>query len=175
MASNSTAQSRESPNRELIARPLSLRIYPDSVLRQVCKPVERSDRWLTDVLDEMLVLMRASNGIGLAGPQVGITQRLLVSEINGQTICLVNPVITSRTGQAEMVEGCLTLPGIQVNVGRNQEIKVRGYDSQGRKQKHRLRGLWARVIQHEIDHLGGILICDRGDPMPGSAASSGTR
>lgn len=165
MASNPTTQSREPSNRELIVRPLSLRIYPDSVLRQVCEPVERFDRWLADVLDEMLVLMRANNGIGLAGPQAGITQRLFVSEINEQTICLVNPVITSRTGQAEMVEGCLSLPGIQVNVGRNQVIEVQGYDPQGRKRKHRLQGLWARVMQHEIDHLDGVLISDHGQPQ----------
>ena len=164
MAGNLSTQSREPSNRELIVRSLSLRIYPDSVLRQVCEPVERFDHWLTDVLDEMLVLMRASNGIGLAGLQVGITHRLFVSEIDEQTICLVNPVIISRMGHAEMVEGCLSLPGTQVNVGRNQEIEVHGYDGQGQKRKHRLQDLWARVIQHEIDHFDGVLISDYGEP-----------
>ncbi len=165
MASNFKMQSRELLNRGLIARGLTLRIYPDSVLRQVCEPVERFDRWLGDVLDEMLVLMRANNGIGLAGAQVGITQRLFVSEIDEQTICLVNPVITSRTYQGEMVEGCLSLPGVQVNVARNQEIEIQGYDSRGRKRKHRVQGLWARVMQHEIDHLDGVLICDHEKPQ----------
>jgi len=168
MASNFTTQSREPPNRRAIVRPLSLKLYPDSVLRQVCDPVERFDRWLADVLDEMLVLMRAHNGIGLAGPQAGITQRLFVSKIDEQTICLANPVIASRTGRAEMVEGCLSLPGIQVNVERNHQIEVQGYDCRGRKQKHRLQGLWARMMQHEIDHLDGVLICDYGQPEPGS-------
>ena len=164
MASNPSTQSREPSNFRAITRPLSLRLYPDSVLRQVCEPVEQFDRWLADVLDEMLVLMRANSGIGLAGPQVGIAQRLFVSEIDEQTICLVNPVMTLRTGEAEMVEGCLSLPGIQVNVGRNQDIAVEGYDARGRKRKHQLQGLWARLMQHEIDHLDGIIICDRGQP-----------
>jgi len=142
---------------------LGLRIYPDTVLREVCCTVERFDGWLADVLDEMLVLMRANSGIGLAGPQVGITQRLFVSEIDGQTICLVNPVITSCAGRAEMVEGCLSLPGIGVNVGRSEEIEVQGYDLHGRKHAYRPQGLWARVMQHEIDHLDGVLICDYGE------------
>lgn len=122
---------------------------------------------MADVLDEMLVLMRASNGIGLAGAQVGIAQRLFVSELDGQTICLANPVITSRRGREEMLEGCLSIPGIQVSVGRNREVEVHGYDSRGRKQVYRVEGLWARVMQHEIDHLDGVLICDHGKPRRG--------
>ena len=104
--------------------------------------------------------MCANNGIGLAGPQVGITQKLFVSRIHSQTLCLVNPVIMSRAGCASMVEGCLSLPGAQVNIERHHEIDVQGYDSGGRKQTCRVRGLWARVVQHEIDHLDGILIID---------------
>ena len=164
----SRRQSHESSDHESIMTPMSLRIYPDSVLRQVCEPVDTFDRCLSDVLDEMLVLMRANNGIGLAGPQVGITHRLFVSRIAEETICLVNPVITSRMGHAEMAEGCLSLPGTQVNVGRNQELEVHGYDRQGQKRQHRLQGLWARVIQHELDHLNGLLICDysQAEPCP---------
>jgi len=143
-----------------ISRPLSLRIHPDSSLRQICTPVERFDAWLTDVVEEMLLLMRANNGIGLAGPQVGITQRLFVSQIDSQTICLANPVIISRTGHTSMVEGCLSLPDVQVNVERHHEIDVQGYDASGGKQAYRVQGLWAHVVQHEIDHLDGILIID---------------
>lgn len=165
MVNHPATRARAPSNRGPIVRPLSLRIYPDAALRQVCNPVERFDRRLADVLDEMLVLMRASNGIGLAGPQAGIAQRLFVCEIDGQTSCLANPVITSRAGRAEMIEGCLSLPGVQVDVGRNRAIEARGYDSRGRKRKHRLQGLWARVVQHEIDHLDGVLICDHGQPQ----------
>ena len=86
MANNSTTRSRGSSKGGRIVRPLGLRIYPDTVLREVCCTVERFDGWLADVLDEMLVLMRANSGIGLAGPQVGITQRLFVSEIDGKLV-----------------------------------------------------------------------------------------
>lgn len=147
-------------HRKPISRPLSLRIHPDSSLRQICTPVECFDVWLHDVLEEMLLLMRANNGIGLAGPQVGITQRLFVTQIQSQTICLANPEIVSRAGHARMGEGCLSLPRVQVKVERQREIDVQGYDFSGRKQAYRVQGLWARVIQHEIDHLDGTLITD---------------
>ena len=141
---------------------LYLRLYPDTVLRAICNPVERFDTALADVLDEMLALMRACGGIGLAGPQVGIPQRLFVAEIDRQALHLVNPVILAREGRDKRVEGCLSLPGIQVNVERDLEITVQGYDAQGQLCTHHTKGLWARVIQHEIDHLNGRLICDHG-------------
>ena len=141
-------------------KPLSLRLYPDSVLRTQCEPVDRFDAWLADVFDEMLALMRNHNGIGLAGPQAGLTKRLFVAEVEGQTLCVANPVIHVRGGQDRMVEGCLSLPGMQVEVDRALQVEVHGYDMQGMRQEHHVQGLWARVMQHEIDHLDGILICD---------------
>ena len=140
--------------------PLSLRLHPDPVLRDVCRPVEWFDRWLSDVLDEMLTLMRVHKGIGLAAPQVGIRQRLFVAEIQGHPLCLVNPTITNRSGSDQMTEGCLSLPGIHTNIQRNWRIEVQGFDARGQKQRHRVEGLWARVMQHETDHLDGVLICD---------------
>jgi peptide deformylase len=144
-----------------VAHPLSLRFHPDPVLRDACHPVERFDSRLSGVLDEMLTLMRIHNGIGLAAPQVGITQRLFVAEIHGRSVSLVNPVIIGRSGSDRMTEGCLSLPGVQVEVERNRQVEVQGYDAQGRKQRHCVEGLWARVMQHEIDHLDGVLICDK--------------
>jgi len=141
-------------------KPLSLRLYPDSVLRTRCEPVDRFDAWLADVFEEMLALMRNHNGIGLAGPQAGLMMRLFVAEIEEQTLSVANPVIHVRSGQDRMVEGCLSLPGIQVEMDRALQVEVHGYDVQGKKRKHAVRGLWARVMQHEIDHLDGVLICD---------------
>jgi peptide deformylase len=115
---------------------------------------------LSDVLADMLELMLAHEGIGLAAPQVGITQRLFVAEIHGRSMCLVNPVIVARCGSDRMTEGCLSLPGVYVDVQRDGQIEVQGFDAQGRKQRHCVEGLWARVVQHEIDHLDGVLICD---------------
>jgi len=146
-------------------RQLSLKLFPDEVLRQVCEPVERFDTELRDLLDEMRVLMRTHNGIGLAAPQVGITKRLFVCGIEDQTISLVNPEILDVDGKAGMIEGCLSLPDVEVNVTRNEHLHLRGYDARGRKKQFRMDGLWARVAQHEMDHLDGVLICDHGENL----------
>jgi peptide deformylase len=140
---------------------LHLRFYPDAVLRTTCCPIDRFDTWLADVLEEMLALMRTTGGIGLAGPQVGILRRLFVAEIGRQILCLVNPVLLARNGSDRMIEGCLSLPGVQVDVQRNRRVEVQGYDAYGHRCRHRIEGLWARVVQHEIDHLNGVLICDK--------------
>ena len=144
----------------VVSPPLTLRLHPDPVLRGVCHPVEHFDTGLSNVVDEMLTLMQRSGGIGLAAPQVGIAMRFFVAQIGRRSLCLVNPAIVTRDGSAHMTEGCLSLPGVDVNVTRNAQIEVQGFDVRGRSQNHRLEGLWARVIQHEIDHLDGILICD---------------
>jgi len=151
--------------RKELAR-LSLRVFPDAVLREQCAPVEHFDSTLRDLLDEMLVLMRARKGIGLAGPQVGLRQRLFVAEIEGRSLCLVNPTIQALPGQAGLCEGCLSLPGVEVEVTRPGSIVATGYDARGQKQQHAVTGLWARVIQHETDHLNGVLIVDHGAPVP---------
>jgi peptide deformylase len=147
---------------------LRLRIHPDPILRRVCEPVEQFDGWVSGVLGKMLDLMRTHGGIGLAAPQVGIARRMLVAEIEGQVVRLINPVITASTGFGRLVEGCLSLPEREVDIERPWEIEVLGFDSRGRKQEFRVSGLWARVIQHEIDHLNGVLICDHA--LPDAAA-----
>ncbi len=140
--------------------PLRLRVYPDSVLREPCRPVERFDAWLADVFEEMVALMRTHDGIGLAGPQAGLGQRLFVAEVEGRTFCLANPAIGQRLGRDRMVEGCLSLPGTHVEIERDSQIEVVGYGVHGQKQTHVVQGLWARVVQHEVDHLDGVLIRD---------------
>ena len=144
---------------------LGLRIYPDPVLRRVCEPVERFDGELRDLLCRMRIVMRESSGIGLAAPQVGILKRFFVCERDARALDIINPRVTDVKGQSEMAEGCLSLPGIQVNVTRNKGLFLRGYDSDGQKIKLKMAGLWARMVQHEVDHLNGILICDHGEPM----------
>lgn len=140
---------------------LQLRLYPDAALRTICNPIERFDSWLLDLLADMLALMRAHEGIGLAAPQVGIAQRLFVAEIRGRSVCLVNPEIAACAGADRMLEGCLSLPGVQVDIERDRQVEVQGYDAYGRRRRHCVQGLWARVVQHEIDHLNGVLICDK--------------
>jgi len=144
---------------------LHLVYYPDPVLRTVCSPVETFDSALRDVVEEMFALMRAYAGIGLAGPQVSVEQRLLVCAIDGRQLCLTNPVIGATADPGELVEGCLSMPDVAVSVRRPERIHVLGYDHRGQRIQLTASGLWARVIQHELDHLNGVLISDRGNPV----------
>lgn len=133
-------------------------------LRQVCNPVDRFGCDMSRLMDDMLRLMRHKGGIGLAGPQVGILWRIFVAEIHGDALCLANPEIRHWTGQSKMLEGCLSLPDVNVKVLRHKDIDVVGYDPLGNKREYRIGGLWAHVIQHEIDHLNGVLITDHSLP-----------
>lgn len=141
---------------------LSLKIFPDAVLRTLCDPVETFNAQLREWTEEMFEIMRQSEGIGLAGPQAGISRQLFVCGIENDSLCLINPTIIQADSQADMIEGCLSLPDMHVKVTRNDRIVVAGYDIQGRQIQYELTGLWARVVQHEMDHLKGVLICDYG-------------
>jgi peptide deformylase len=143
---------------------VSLVLYPDQVLRTVCQPVETFDSALRDLADEMLSLMQHHQGIGLAAPQVGLRQRLMVSRIEDQPLVLANLEVKDSTEPRDLIEGCLSLPGVQVNMRRPERIRVSGYDVHGRRRSFGAVGLWARVIQHELDHLNGVLICDYRHP-----------
>jgi peptide deformylase len=145
-------------------RPLALVLYPNPVLRTVCDPVDTFDNTLRDIADEMLALMEHHDGIGLAAPQVGLRQRLIVASIANRRLVVVNPEVTDASEPRDFVEGCLSLPGIQANVRRPERIRVTGYDVHGRRRGFGADGLWARVIQHELDHLNGVLILDYDHP-----------
>lgn len=151
---------------------LSLVYYPDSILRAVCRPVDHFDSALHDLVQEMFSLMQSRMGIGLAGPQVAVEQRVFVCAIEGRQLCLTNPEIHKFGESGAFVEGCLSLPDVHINVLRPERIRVSGYDARGRKTRFGATGLWARVIQHELDHLNGVLICDRGEPPAQPGVSS---
>ena len=151
--------------KELKHRPLSLRLYPDSILRQKAKLVQLFNTVLQDFANDMLVFMEQRDGIGLAAPQVGILQRIVVANIGEGPICLINPEIVAGSGTENMVEGCLSLPGYTVDVSRNKAIEIQGKNLEGKKIVHKLEGLMARVLQHEIDHLNGTLISDYEDSL----------
>lgn len=158
-----TAGERAERHRQL--QRLRLTIYPDAILRTVCRPVEVFDSTVGDLVREMFELMRAHAGIGLAGPQVAVAQRVLVADLEGRRLCLTNPVIQDAYDPGCFDEGCLSLPGIRVSVLRPERIRVTGFDACGQRTSFGAVGLWARVIQHELDHLNGVLICDRGSPV----------
>ncbi len=145
--------------------------YPAEVLTTPAAKVSAITKEVTDLVDDMIATMREFKGVGLAAPQVGIPLRITVLEYEADERApdldsvslqvLINPKIISRTGgQDEEKEGCLSLPGIEVPVKRYRKIKVRALDREGNQTQFRASGFWARIIQHEVDHLGGTLIID---------------
>ena len=142
---------------------MELKIYPDKILRQKCQPVPGTFDALKKIAQEMLEMMYHSNGIGLAAPQVGRQECLIVADIGKGPIKLLNPKVIEKSDNfVGDFEGCLSLPGISVKVKRPDTIKVEGISvDTGELIKITASNLLARVLQHEIDHLKGVLIIDK--------------
>jgi peptide deformylase len=146
---------------------LSVRRYGDPVLRRRARPVEAVTPELRRLIDDMVETMRAESGIGLAAPQVGASVRLMVvaeGESRREARALVNPAIVDRGGAVTAEEGCLSLPGIWAPVTRSAWVRLRAQDLDGTPLELTARGLKARVFQHELDHLDGVLFIDHLDP-----------
>ena len=145
---------------------LSIRRFPDPVLREATAPVATVDDDVRKLIADMGETMRAAPGIGLAAPQVGVQRRVLVYSLSEEDDihAVVNAQIVERTGETIDSEGCLSLPGIAYEVPRAQRVVVRGLDAQGEPIEIDAQELEARVLQHEIDHLDGVLIIDRIEP-----------
>ena len=144
-----------------------IRQYGDPALRLPAHPVEDFDDDLVRLVERMKRLMADANGVGLAGTQVGILRRVLVMQTTemDEPIALVNPAIVERADEVEVhEEGCLSLQGVLAPVERSQRVTVEARDEAGREVRHELAALAARVVQHEIDHLDGVLILDRTTP-----------
>jgi peptide deformylase len=133
-------------------------------LQQTSKPVLKVTEEHAELAAMMEVIMRAANGIGLAAPQLGILQRIFVYDVGDGFQAIVNPKIVHRKGSQVGTEGCLSIPGLYGEVERASEVVVKGLDQFGRPVRIRAEGLTARVIQHENDHLDGILFIDIADP-----------
>ena len=135
--------------------------YPNPVLRQVAEAVEEIDGEIRQLVEEMTDAMYADDGVGLAAPQLGVSKRIVVVDAGEGLTTLINPEIVRREGEEiSMEEGCLSLPEIRVNVSRPTRALVRGMNEEGEPVEIEAEGLLARVFQHEIDHLNGILIID---------------
>lgn len=136
----------------------------DDKLRRKCHPVEGYDKKLHTLLDDMAQTMYEANGCGLAAPQVGILRRVVVIDVQpdgeNQLIELVNPVITESSGEEEMTEGCLSIPGRQGFVVRPTYVKISAMDRHGKPFEVEGEGLLARCMCHELDHLDGQLYLD---------------
>ena len=146
---------------------LKVRKYGDPVLRKRAEPVKDVTPDVRRMVEDMFETMYDEVGIGLAAPQVGISLRLMVvGDDNGRTPrALVNPVIAERGGEVTAEEGCLSLPGIFAPVTRSEWVRLEAQDLEGQPVSIRAKGLTARVFQHEMDHLDGVLFIDRLDPM----------
>lgn len=145
--------------------------YPHPTLRHKSKPLRRVDAELKKMIREMFDLMYANAGIGLAANQVDLPYRLIVINVKGEATAteeehvFINPVILSRKGKIEeKEEGCLSLPEIYAPVKRSSKIVVNAYNLKGEEVTSELEGVYSRVVQHECDHLDGILFIDRLSP-----------
>jgi peptide deformylase len=137
-----------------------LKIYPDPVLRKISSPVLGINNIVRHLIKKMSKIMYSRKGIGLAAPQVGTLERVIIADIGEGLISMINPEILTEYGEDYIDEGCLSLPDTVVNVKRKQSVFVRYLDKNEKEKESELDGLTARVIQHEIDHLNGVLIID---------------
>jgi peptide deformylase len=139
---------------------------PDSILRKEAKPVERIDDDLRKLADDMLLTMYEAPGIGLAAPQIGISRRLIVMDPAKEDqpkapIVMVNPEILDRSAELRVhEEGCLSIPDFTAEIERPAKTRVSYIDREGREQEMELEGIWSTLVQHEIDHLNGVLFID---------------
>lgn len=137
-------------------------IHPNDVLRQVSEPVETFDGELRDLAAVIQATMAAANGLGLAAPQIGVLRRVAAV---GKFL-MVNPEIVWRSTEiTSMEEGCLSIPGSRTLVLRPSRVEIEYYEVSGAKKRMTLKDRMAKCVQHEIDHLDGILIVDKGDPV----------
>ena len=146
---------------------LKVRRYGDPVLRRRAVPVEAVTPEVRRLASDMIETMYDEVGIGLAAPQVGVSTRLMVvgdEEGRGAQV-LVNPTISAQGGKVTAEEGCLSLPGVFAQVTRSEWVTLEAQDLEGRPVAVTARGLRARVFQHEIDHLDGVLFIDRLEPV----------
>ncbi|MEO8292132.1 MAG: peptide deformylase [Actinomycetota bacterium] len=143
---------------------MQIRTLGDPVLREPSKPVERFDGSLRDLVEEMWETMYAANGVGLAGPQVGLSSQMFTYD-DGETgpSFLANPALSLLDGELSSDEGCLSIPGPYYPTARAGRVRIVGADLEGRQVEIEAEGLLARIFQHETDHLLGVLYIDRLD------------
>lgn len=140
-----------------------VRLETDEILRKKAKEVDEVDDRIREILDDMLETMHEYNGVGLAGPQIGILKRIIVIDLydGNKPLKLVNPKIIKQKGEQEVDEGCLSFPNEFAKLIRPAEIIVEALNENGKKVKIKGEGLLAQALAHEIDHLDGILFVDK--------------
>ena len=147
-----------------------VRIYGDPVLREKAREVRDFDASLHALVADLYETMTAYNGVGLAANQIGVAQRVFVVDVpredgSRDRFAVVNPVLDQRSGRERSEEGCLSIPGVLADVDRAAKVRVRGPDEHGRPLERVVEGYLARAVQHETDHLDGVLFTDRLSPL----------
>lgn len=144
---------------------LEIRKFKDPILRRKCRKVRKIDKEIRKIIVNMVQTMEKEQGIGLAAPQVGILKKIIVVRTdlkNQRILALINPKIVKKSRLRERLEeGCLSFPGIFLEIKRAKEIRVKAININGEKVSLKAKGVLARIIQHEIDHLNGILFYNR--------------
>lgn len=146
-----------------------IRTLGDPVLRKKAEPVDAVDDEVRNLMDDMLETMYEADGVGLAAPQIGVGKRVIVIDVREPDVPpfgLVNPVIVEKSEAVDRgEEGCLSIPGLREIVERSERVVVEGLDREGNAVRIDADGLLARALQHEVDHLDGILFIDRVSPL----------
>jgi peptide deformylase len=143
----------------------NIRIIGDDILRKRSKEVTEINGRILELLDDMVETMRASNGVGLAAPQVGVLRRVVVVDTGEGLHELINPVITAKEGEEIQKEGCLSVPEHVGDVKRPYKVTVSALNRSGKKIRLAAEGYLARAVCHEIDHLDGVLFVDIADKL----------
>ncbi len=144
---------------------LEIKKFKDPVLRRKCRKVRKIDKEIRKLIVDMVQTMGKGQGVGLAAPQVGVLKRIIVvqTDLKGQRIlALINPKVINKSREKEKgEEGCLSFPGIFLEIKRSKQVEIKALDINGKEIKFKAQGFLARVFQHEIDHLDGILFFNR--------------
>lgn len=140
---------------------LEIRKAGDKILKDTAQPVIKIDKKIRKLLDDMFETMESADGVGLAAPQVGVSLRVIILDVGDGLIELINPVITASEGCELGLEGCLSIPGVFGEVERFTKVTVEGFNRFGKKVKITGDGLLGRALQHEIDHLEGVLFIEK--------------
>jgi len=142
---------------------IKIQTLPATVLRRKAKRIANIDGSIQRLIDDMIDTMRNASGVGLAAPQIGVSLRIAVIELPGEreeVITLINPEVIKRQGERVIEEACLSVPGYRGEIKRSVTIKVKARDRQGREFRLKREGLLAQALEHEIDHLNGVLYID---------------
>lgn len=138
-----------------------IRINPDPVLRKKAKRVNNIDDSIQSLIDDMIDTLTDTSGVGLAANQIGIPLRIVIIQIPDEDVMvLINPELVEKNGERVCTEGCLSIPGYQAEIVRSESVKVRAKDRHGKLMRKKATGLLSQALEHEIDHLNGVLYID---------------